>query len=167
MNQMQPHTLLSQILKTQLSKHHKYKTIEKKTPPINYLHRPLLWSSAQWKIIYQMPSDLSVSDKIILMDDCLVIPNNSRTSKLRALHSAHQKVSSIKSRANAAVYWPGINNNIRNVQYTYHFCNEIAHPQTTTGTDYLNTNTTISNPTNMCRLLWNDRSSLPINCWKI
>ena len=29
----------------------------------------------------------------------------------------------MKSRANAAVYWPGINNDISNVQYTCLFCN--------------------------------------------
>ena len=71
----------------------------------------------------------SVPDNIILMDDCLVIPNNLRKSTLRALYSAHQGVSSMKSRANAAIYWPDVNNNIRNLRYTCHFCNEIAPQQ--------------------------------------
>ena len=63
------------------------------------------------------------------MDDRLVIPNNWRKNILRTLHSPHQWVSSMKSRANAAVYWPGINNNIRNVWYSCHFYNEIAPQQ--------------------------------------
>ena len=63
------------------------------------------------------------------MDDCLVIPSNWRKNILGTLHSPHQWVSSIKSRANAAVYWPGINNNIRNVWYSCHFYNEIAPHQ--------------------------------------
>ena len=64
---------------------------------------------------WEVQEQLSVSDKIILMDDCLVIFNNLRKSILRTLHSAHQGVSSMKSRANATVYWPVINNDIRNV----------------------------------------------------
>ena len=40
-------------------------------------------------------------------------------------------------------------------------------PPTTKGTNYLNTNTTISVPKNMCKLLWNVKSPLPINCWLI
>ena len=35
----------------------------------------------------------------------------------------------MKSRPNGAVYWPSINNNIQNVPYTCHFCNEIAPQQ--------------------------------------
>ena len=35
----------------------------------------------------------------------------------------------MKSRANAAIYWPDVNNNIRNLRYTCHFCNEIAPQQ--------------------------------------
>ena len=58
---------------------------------------------------WEVQERLSVSDKIILMDDHLVIFNNLRKSILRTLHSAYQGVSSMKSRANAAVYWPLIN----------------------------------------------------------
>ena len=70
---------------------------------------------------WEVRERLSVSDKIILMDDRLAIANNLRKNILRTLHSAHQGVSSMKSTANAAVYWPGINNDIRNVQYTCYF----------------------------------------------
>ena len=74
---------------------------------------------------WEAQKQLSVPDKIIL----IVIPNNLSKCTLRTLHSAYQGVSSMKSRANAAVYWPDINNNIRNLRYTCHFCNEIAPEQ--------------------------------------
>ena len=61
---------------------------------------------------WEVRERLSVSDKIILMDDHLVIPNNLRKNILRTLHSAHQGVSSMKSRANALLYWPCINNDM-------------------------------------------------------
>ena len=72
---------------------------------------------------------LSLSNKMILMDGRIVIPGNLKKLILRALHSAHQGVDSMKRRANMSVYWPGLNNDIRNTRYTCHTCNEIAPRQ--------------------------------------
>ena len=64
------------------------------------------------KSFWEVQERLSVSDNILLMDNHIVIPNSL---KKNILHSAHQGVCSMKSRANATVYWPGINNDIRNI----------------------------------------------------
>ena len=73
---------------------------------------------------------LSLSNKVILMDGQIVIPGNLKKKHiLRTLHSAHQGADSMKRRANMSVYWSGLNNDIRNMRYTCHTCNEIAPQQ--------------------------------------
>ena len=69
---------------------------------------------------------LSLRNSLIMMGDRIVIPSAYRKSILNTLHSAHQGVSSMASRAKNAVYWPGIDADIRNKRYTCHTCNEIA-----------------------------------------
>ena len=48
---------------------------------------------------------------------------------LNTLHSAHQGVTSMTTRARGAVYWPGIDADIRNKRYTCQRCNEMAPSQ--------------------------------------
>ena len=67
---------------------------------------------------------------IILMDYRLVIPTNYRSIILKLLHSAHQGVSSMKRRANECVYWPYLNNDLRNIRLNCQYCNEIAPKHT-------------------------------------
>ena len=69
---------------------------------------------------------LSLRNSLIMMGDRIVIPSAYRKSILNTLHSAHQGVSSMASRAKNAVYWPGIDADIRNKRYTCHTCNEMA-----------------------------------------
>ena len=69
---------------------------------------------------------LTVSENIISMDNRLVIPSLLQKQVLHILHSAHQGVASMTARANTTVYWPGINNAIRNIRYSCKTCNEIA-----------------------------------------
>jgi len=52
-----------------------------------------------------------------------------RNHILKALHAAHQGVSSMHARANASVYWPGMNQSIRNTRYNCYYCNEQAPVQ--------------------------------------
>lgn len=69
---------------------------------------------------------LSLLSNMLMMDERVVIPSIYRRSVLNSLHSAHQGVSSMLGRARNAVYWPGIDADIRNKRYTCHRCNEIA-----------------------------------------
>ena len=63
------------------------------------------------------------------MDGRIVIPGNLKKHIHRTLHSTHQGVGSMKRWANMSVYWPGLNNDMRNMRYTCHTCNEIAPQQ--------------------------------------
>ena len=69
-------------------------------------------------------SRLSTLGPIVLMDRRLVIPKLLRKSILHCLHSAHQGCSGMKARANQTVYWPGINNSIKNFRMS---CNTCTH----------------------------------------
>ena len=78
---------------------------------------------------WEVRDRLTVSKDVVLMDDRIVIPLTLRKYILQTLHSAHQGVSSMKSRANKAIYWPGMNASIQNKRYTCTACNEIAPSQ--------------------------------------
>jgi hypothetical protein len=69
---------------------------------------------------------LSLLNDMVMMGDRIVIPTTHRKSVLNSLHSAHQGVASMLSRAQQAVYWPGIDADIRNRRYTCQACTEMA-----------------------------------------
>ena len=60
------------------------------------------------------------------MDDRIVIPSNLQKRVLHALHSAHQGINNMHSRANQIIYWSGMNNGTRNIRYIYHTCDKTA-----------------------------------------
>ena len=78
---------------------------------------------------WQVRDHLSLSDRIIYMDRCIVILPSLQKHILYALHSVHQGVSGMKARANTTIYWPGMINNIRSTRYNCKHCNEIAPSQ--------------------------------------
>ena len=78
------------------------------------------------RIFWPVRDALSIMDGMVLMDDRIVIPSTHRRNILNALHAAHQGVSSMLARARKAVYWPGIDSDIRNKRYTCQTCNETA-----------------------------------------
>lgn len=65
-------------------------------------------------------------DGIILMDERIVIPKKCRKQILTLLHAAHQGVSTMKRRANVSIYWPRINNDLKNIRENCEYCNSIA-----------------------------------------
>ena len=67
---------------------------------------------------------------VILMDQRIIIPTNYRKHVLNLLHSAHQGVSSMKRRANECVYWPFMNNDMKNIRMNCKYCTEIAPKHT-------------------------------------
>jgi hypothetical protein len=67
---------------------------------------------------------------ILLLDKRVIIPKNYRTTILKLLHIAHQGISSMKRRASNTVYWPGLNNDLKNVRENCNYCDEIARQHT-------------------------------------
>ena len=55
---------------------------------------------------------LKVTNNIVLIDDHTVIPSNLQKQVLYTLHSAHQGINNMCSKAKQIVYWPGMNNDI-------------------------------------------------------
>ena len=51
-----------------------------------------------------------------------MIPKKLRNAVLHHLHSAHQGTTTMQSTANKTIYWPGINNHIKNMRDTGHSC---------------------------------------------
>ena len=51
-----------------------------------------------------------------------MIPKKLRNAVLHHLHSAHQGTTAMQSRASKTIYWPGINNHIKNMRDTCHSC---------------------------------------------
>ena len=75
---------------------------------------------------------LNVTDGVILYRDRVVVPPSLRDKVLRILHSAHQGVSSMESRARSIVFWPGMTNDIRAVREHCSACNRSAPSQAAT-----------------------------------
>ena len=72
---------------------------------------------------------LNVTDGVILYRDRVVVPPSLRDKVLRILHSGHQGVSSMESRARSIVFWPGMTNDIRAVREHCSACNRSAPSQ--------------------------------------
>jgi len=56
---------------------------------------------------------LSTVDNVVMMDARIVIPRPLRKQILTNLHASNQGISSMKSRANISVYWPGMDAQMR------------------------------------------------------
>ena len=69
---------------------------------------------------------LNVTDGAILYRDRVIVPPSPRDKVLRILHSAHQGVSSVESRARSLVFWPGMTNAIWAVREDCSACNRSA-----------------------------------------
>ena len=57
---------------------------------------------------WQYRDRLSTVDEVVMMDDRILIPRSLQAEALRALHSAHQGTIRMTSRAQGAIFWPGI-----------------------------------------------------------
>ena len=72
---------------------------------------------------------LYVSDGVIMYRDRVVVPTSLRPTVLQILHSAHQGVSSMESRARAIVFWPGMTEEISSVRNNCSSCIRTAPSQ--------------------------------------
>ena len=60
----------------------------------------------------QYRDSLCTLDGVVLYGDRIVIPKHLRSDVLVSLHAAHHGTSSMRSRAESSVFWPGITNDI-------------------------------------------------------
>ena len=72
---------------------------------------------------------LNVIDGVVLYNDRIVIPEALRERVLENLHSAHQGITSMSSRALAAVFWPGITASIETARSSCRTCHRNAPSQ--------------------------------------
>lgn len=71
---------------------------------------------------YQVRSELSVVDGLLIFRDRIVIPTTLRSEMLSRLHESHQHISKTRERANGAIWWPGISKDIRTLVETCQVC---------------------------------------------
>ena len=81
------------------------------------------------QVYHQFRDQLSTVDGVVLYKDRIVIPPSLRGIILKALHSAHQGVTSMTARAESSVFWPGITPAIHNTRSRCNHCNRIAPSQ--------------------------------------
>ena len=77
---------------------------------------------------HQYKDELHTIDGVILYKGRIVVPPSLRDEVLSALHAAHQGVSSMISRAEVSVFWPGITSAIQQ-RVTCNQCNRMAPSQ--------------------------------------
>ena len=78
---------------------------------------------------FQFRDKLTSFDGVALYNDRIIIPPSLRDKVLRALHSAHQGVSQMCSRADASFFWPGMTAAISEMRMRCQPCNRIAPTQ--------------------------------------
>ena len=74
----------------------------------------------------QYREKIAENDGVILYKDRIVIPPTLRASVLQALHSAHQGVSIMVSRAEGSFFWPGMTSAIEETRARCTACNRMA-----------------------------------------
>ena len=62
---------------------------------------------------WEVRDKLSVVNKLAFLADRIIIPRSLRKMIVKNLHSAHQGVTGMLSRARDSIYWPGITKNIQ------------------------------------------------------
>ena len=68
-------------------------------------------------------------DGAILYKDRVVVPHSLHKPVLKILNSAHQGVSSMESRAQAIVFWPGMTHDVQRIRAECYECNRNAPSQ--------------------------------------
>jgi hypothetical protein len=78
---------------------------------------------------FNVKEHLWLNNGLVMFKNRLVIPRTLRTGILRSLHSAHQGIEGMRSRASNSVYWPGINHDIKQTRINCKSCNKISPSQ--------------------------------------
>ena len=72
---------------------------------------------------------LNVINGVVLYKDRIVVPHTLRNRVIENLHSAHQGVTSMTSRAMSTVFWPGITSSIEEARQKCRTCHKNAPSQ--------------------------------------
>ena len=80
----------------------------------------------QLRAYFPLREHLSTVDGVIVYNDRVVVPPSLRPNVITTLHAAHQGVSTMISRAESSVFWPGITKDIHEVREKCHQCNRNA-----------------------------------------
>ena len=83
-------------------------------------------------IYWMYRESLYILDGVVMYKDRVVVPPSLRDRVLQILHSAHQGVSSMESRARAIVFWPGMTADIQSKRDSCSSCNKNAPSQAAT-----------------------------------
>ena len=75
---------------------------------------------------FPLREQLSTVDGVIIYNDRVVVPPSLRPNVIATLHAAHQGVSTMISRAESSVFWPGITKDIHEVRERCYHCNRNA-----------------------------------------
>ena len=80
---------------------------------------------------YQVRSEISVAEGLLMRQNRLIIPVGQRTEVLERIHEGHQGISKCRKRASQSVWWPGLS---QDVEHMVSGCTEcckarIQHPQ--------------------------------------
>ena len=78
---------------------------------------------------HQFREDLSTVDGVALYRDRVIIPPSLRADVLNVLHSAHQGVTSMLSRVESSIFWPGITPAVIELRDRCQDCNRMAPSQ--------------------------------------
>ena len=78
---------------------------------------------------HQFRKHLWTIDGVIMYKNHIIIPPKLRKDILSSLHAAHQGISTMTSRAENSVFWPGLTKCIKSLRDTCSDCNRIAPSQ--------------------------------------
>ena len=98
-------------------------TIQQGFPATHHLTDPCI------RKYYSVRNELWLQDEIVMFKDRIVIPSTLRKQVLDILHSAHQGVEGMRSRATTSIYWPGLNSSIKETRKNCRICEQIAPSQ--------------------------------------
>ena len=84
---------------------------------------------AQVEQFYWARDNLTTVGPVVLYRDRIIVPTSLQPEILDHLHSAHQGVSGMSSRATAAVYWPGMQSDIERKRAACSSCNSSTPSQ--------------------------------------
>ena len=84
---------------------------------------------AQVEQFYWARNNLTTVGPVVLYRDRIIVPTSLQPEILDHLHSAHQGVSGMSSRATAAVYWPGMQSDIERKRAACSSCNSSTPSQ--------------------------------------
>ena len=83
-------------------------------------------------ILWPICESLYAQEGVLLYQDHITVPSSLRSRVMQNLHTAHQGTSTMKQRAQAIIYWPGMSTDIRNTRDGCAGCNRNAPTQAAT-----------------------------------